>query len=197
MPISRQMAKAKAEAVYWDNYVKYLDSVDERGSGVGKGKPKAPSQVLHVSPFGLNLPVPADGPRVLLKVSGNAGFWNDHKTKWTSAGVAYARDDWGDDPATEISLPFRAYREARLSLTTGLSATGTRAVAKGTKKPYLNYRTATTVTTSLPFGRPIGASGAGSNPTEDAVFLILAIQFQVNGQYSAGTQVTHVREKGE
>lgn len=196
MPISTKMARAKAEAVYWDNYVKYLDSVDERGSGVGKGKPRPESTILHVLPFSVSLPAAAaGGATTLLKASGNAATWNTHKGKWKVASIDYARDSFGDDPATEISVAFK-FREARVSITTGLLTAGVRKVAKGTKKPYLSYNGPSTVTTSLPFGRPIGATGAGANITENAVFEILASQFQVNGKLPTGQKITHIKEKG-
>ena len=42
MGIPKNLAKAKQLAVYWDNYINYLTSLDDRQLKVGQGKPKPP-----------------------------------------------------------------------------------------------------------------------------------------------------------
>lgn len=188
MPISTKMARAKAEAVYWDNYVKYLETVDDRGSGVGKGKKRPKSVVLHIAPFGLDINTATD----LLKVSANATTWNTHQSKWTNAGAKYARDDWGDT-AAENSLDIR-YRPARVVIRDNVSDNGIKTIAKGTKRPYLKYGG---TSSSIPFGRALGANNVASSATEAEIFTLIYNGFLVSGVMSDGRRVTHVKEKGK
>lgn len=121
-----------------DNWVKYMTDATRRGSRVGQGKPRPPSKILYIKPFGLSMPTTQ-----FARVSASETAWNGYKgsfTGYTSDGPLGAND-------TEIK-PANFY-PARIVVVEGRSNTGVADTSKKTGMKYLKYGGKST---SIPFG---------------------------------------------
>jgi len=122
-----------------DNYIKYMTDASKRGQNVGEGKPRPKSQKLYIDPFNIALAAGQVVPQ-----SGNQATWTTYAAAIGNRAAATA-------PADEnLIVKVADYSAARISITTGRSATGVKKVSKVTGLPYLSYGG---TSTSLPFGR--------------------------------------------
>ena len=126
MPIPTKLAQAKLLATYWDNYVNYLTSLDDRQPGIGQGDPKPPQTPLYVKPFAYDL----DGTQYI-EVNGTASRW----ASWGSAFSPYTKDTLG---AGETALDIRL-SPARLIIKENVSTTKQVRTANTTKRKYITY----------------------------------------------------------
>ena len=149
MGFPKALAKAKQQAVYWDNYVNYLDSIDDKQPNVGNGNPKPAQTELYIKPFGIDLDTDQ-----YLKVNGTTERWSSYQTQLTG----YAKDDLNESGG-EFFLKLRNVSPAKIVIRTGMSTTGTVKTAVATKRKYVSYGG---TAGSLPFGRQT----AGENELE-------------------------------
>lgn len=145
---------------YWDNYVKYLDNVDERQDNVGNGTKREAQQELYVFPFGVEF-----------NFTNQRVTANGHQATWTarkSSFLSYTDETWTGGEKQVIRLP--RYRPAKiLFVTWDNELTGKRTESKRTKRPYLKYNTKSR---GVPFGR------ASENTTQEAAFTALKTAFK-------------------
>jgi hypothetical protein len=127
MGIPKKLAQGKRMAVYWDNYVNYLNTVDDRQPNVGNGKHKPPQTVLYLKPFSDKL---ADAQ--FLKATATTSLWTAYKTK-------FGTNSKDDIASTDTVLKNTGYKAAKVIITTGLSATAITKTAKTTKRKYASY----------------------------------------------------------
>lgn len=140
MAIPSKLAKAKQLAIYWDNYVNYLNNLDEQQPNIGNGTPKPPQQELFVKPFALDFDVDQ-----YIKVSGTQDRWNTWGAQFANYTKATLNTGGG-----EYSLKIRGVRPARVIVKTGISTTKTVVTAKTTKRKYITYGG---TAGSIPFGK--------------------------------------------
>jgi hypothetical protein len=79
MGVPTTLAKAKQLAVYWDNYVTYLSTLDDKQPNIGNGSPKPPQTALYVKPFSVELDTDQ-----YLKANGTESRWTAFGGKFTS-----------------------------------------------------------------------------------------------------------------
>lgn len=139
--MARKYSRILSAAKYYsaiDNYIKYITDASKRGSRVGTGDPRPASQRLFVDPFGLD-----PGETTLAIVSAAQPTWNARKAQFTGYTV--------DTLASGIeAVKIAGYRAARVVITTGRAARGTRDVSRITGLAYLKYGGNST---SVPFGQ--------------------------------------------
>ena len=139
MPVPTRLAKAKLDAVYWDNYVKYLNTIDDRQSRIGQGKPIPPQIELYVKPFSLTLDTDQ-----YIKANGTSSRWGTFQAHFTS----YTKADI-DEAGGEMALDLR-FRAAKVVIKTGMSTNKTVRKALTTGKDYVTYGGESG---SVPFGK--------------------------------------------
>lgn len=127
MGYPKRLARAKSLAAGWDNYVNYLNNIDDRQDKVGSGTAKPPTISVYINPFTLNL-----GDKVRLQSSANQAT---HSAIGALANTYAPANLTAGDTAVKI----KGFKPARVVRKTGITARGTRAVSKRTKLPYLNY----------------------------------------------------------
>ena len=174
MPIPTRLAQAKQLAVYWDNYVNYLSTVDDRQPGIGTGDPKPPQTALFIKPFGYDV-----ATEQFIEANGTAARW----ATWGSAFTNYTRDTLGGT-GTVLSAKFSP---ARIVVKEGLSTTKQVVTARTTKRKYISYGG---TAGSIPFGI--------QTATDDEVTIYNTIRSTIKGltQYNALTmRVSRIKEK--
>lgn len=126
MPIPTKLAQAKLLATYWDNYIAYLNNLDDRQPGIGQGDPKPPQTPLYIKPFAYDLDTTQ-----YIEANGTASRWASYQASFAN----YTKDtlEAGD---TIISPKFTP---ARLIVKEGLSTTKQVRTANTTKRKYVSY----------------------------------------------------------
>ncbi len=126
MGIPSNLARAKQLAVYWDNYVNYLSTVDDRQPNIGQGTPKPPQTKLYLIPFDKDL-----AANQYLEANGTA-------SRWSTFGASFAGYTKATLAGTDTTLNIR-FTPARVVIKTGLSTTKQVVTAKTTKRKYITY----------------------------------------------------------
>lgn len=177
MGIPTKLAQAKRLAVYWDNYINYLSTLDDRQPGVGQGKPKPPQTKLYIKPFSLTLDTDQ-----FLEGNGTSSRWGTFQTHFVNRTKDTLNTSGG-----EISLNLKRFTPARIVIKTGMSTTKTVATAKTTKRKYITYGGESG---SIPFGR---------NTTEAELDAYNTIKTAIEGDntnFDANTmRVSRIKEK--
>ena len=174
MPIPTRLAQAKQLAVYWDNYVNYLSTVDDRQPGIGTGDPKTPQTPLYVKPFGYDI-----ATEQYIEANGTAARW----ATWGSLFTGHTKDSL---TGTETVLSAR-FTPARIVIKEGLSTTKQIVTAKTTKRKYITYGG---TSGSIPFGI--------QTATDDEVTTFSSLRNAIKSatQFNAQTmRVSRVKEK--
>ena len=136
MGFSAELARAKQAAVYFDNYIKYLSTLDDRQPNIGQGKDKPPQTELYIKPFGLTLT-----PTQYLARNATTARWDTYKehvgdrAKDTKSG-------------TDNVLPIKSFSPARVVIKIGLGSKKVQTAATTKRK----YVTRGGVSGSIPFG---------------------------------------------
>ena len=175
MGIPTKLARAKQLAVYWDNYVKHLDSIDDRQPNIGQGKPKPPQIALYIKPFGTDL-----ATSQYLEVNGTQARWNTYKAHFTG----YTKETI-DVAGNESSLTLRNISPAKIVIKTGVSTNPTVKTATGTKRKYVTYGGESG---AIPFGQ--NGSSEEADSFEVIKGLITATNFD-----SQTTKISRIKEK--
>ena len=176
MGIPKNLAKAKQLAVYWDNYINYLTTLDDRQLKVGQGKPKPPQTELYVKPFGLEL-----GTGQYLKVNGTSERWNSYKGSF--AGYVKETINAGGG---ELFIKLRNVSPAKVVVKTGMSTTNRVVTATTTKRKYVSRGGESG---SIPFG----VKTAGETEVEAYNAIRAAI---MSSGFDANTmQISRIKEK--
>lgn len=139
MGFPRKLLQAKRDAVYWDNYMNHLNSLDDRQSKVGQGDPKPPQTELYIKPFALEL----DSDQYL-KVNGTTERWNAYRSSFSG----YTKETI-NAAGGEIFLKLRNVSPAKVVVKTGMSTSKSVVTAKTTKRKYVDYGGKSG---SIPFG---------------------------------------------
>lgn len=126
-----------------DNYLLWLNGTADRQVGVGNGKARPATTNLYVKPFGVAL-----NAKQYAQVSGNATYWGNNKTKFTSKKATIDEINAGGT-TDESALKLKGFRAARVVHRTGMLETGKVSTSNVTKTKYLNYGG---TSTSIPFG---------------------------------------------
>ena len=103
MGIPTNLAKAKQLAVYWDNYVNYLNTLDDKQPNIGNGTSKPPQTTLYVKPFGDVFPT-----ALYIKTTGTSDRWDTYKTHFGT----YTKETLVS--GTESAIKPRGFRPARV-----------------------------------------------------------------------------------
>ena len=176
MGIPKTLAQAKRNAVYWDNYVNYLTSLDDRQPNIGQGDPKPPQTELYVKPFALELDTDQ-----YLKANGTSQRWTAYQSSFTG----YTRETLNAGSG-EIFLNLRNVRPAKVVVKVGMSTGKTVVTARTTKRKYVS-RGGTAG--SIPFGvRTVGE-------TEVEAYNALRAAIMASGFDTNTMQVSRIREK--
>lgn len=149
MGFPKKLAQAKQLAVYFDNWVNHISTIDDKQPNVGSGNPKPAQTELYIKPFGLDLDTDQ-----FLKVNGTTERWSSYQSQLTG----YAKADL-NEAGGEFFLKLRNVTPAKIIIKTGMSTTPTVKTAVATKRKYANYGG---TAGSLPFGRQT----AGENELE-------------------------------
>lgn len=136
MGISSDLARAKQQAVYFDNYVNYLNTLDDRQPNIGQGDDKPPQTAVYVKPFSFEL--------------GVSQFIQENATKarWDSYESVIGDRTTDVLPGTAVIIPFKGFRPARIVIKTGVGAKRVE-TSKRTKRKYV---TRGGVSGSIPIG---------------------------------------------
>ena len=175
MGIPTSLARAKQLAAYWDNYVNYLSTIDDRQLNIGQGKPKPPQIPLYIKLFGTDLA--ADQ---YLEVNGTQARWDTYKAHFAN----YTKETI-DVAGGESSLKLRNVRPARIVIRTGVSTTASVKTAAATKRKYVSYGGESG---SIPFGQ--NGSSEEADSFEIIKGLITATDFN-----SQTTKISRIKEK--
>ena len=176
MGIPKSLAKAKQNAVYWDNYVNYLTSLDDRQPNIGQGDPKPPQTELYVKPFALELDTDQ-----YLKVNGTSERWTAYQSSFTG----YAKDSLNAGSG-EIFLKLRNVTPAKIVVKTGMSSTNRVVTAKTTKRKYV---TRGGKAGSIPFGVKTATE------TEVEAYNVLRSAIMASGFDTNTMQISRIKEK--
>jgi hypothetical protein len=175
MGVPTKLAKAKQMAVYWDNYVNYLSTLDDKQPKVGQGSPKPPQTVLYIKPFAIDLDTDQ-----YLKANGTSERW----TTFGSAFNNYTKPTLNTGSG-EIDIAIRRVRPAKVVIKTGMSITKSVKTANTTKRKYVTYGG---VSGSIPFGKY-------STDTEVEAYQTIAAAVKAVGGFNADTmRVSRVKE---
>lgn len=136
MGISSKLASAKREAVYFDNQVEYLSTLDDRQPNIGQGEDKPPQTPLYIKPFAFELT-----PTQFIRENATAARWTTYKAEIGNRAVDTVAD-------TAKIIPFRGFTPARIVIKTGVGAKQVK-TSKSTKRKYVS-RGGTSG--SIPFG---------------------------------------------
>ncbi len=177
MGVPSNLANAKRLAVYFDNYINYLTTLDDRQPNIGQGQDKPPQTELYVRPFALD--IDADQ---FIKVNGTGERW----TGFGASFSAYAKDTLNVGGG-EVALKIRGVTPARVVIKTGISATKSVVTAKTTKRKYVS-RGGTSG--SIPFGK-----GATTDTEVEAYDTIVAAVKASGGFNAATMRVSRIKEK--
>lgn len=174
MPIPTKLAQAKLLATYWDNYMNYLNNLDDRQPGIGQGDPKPPQTPLYIKPFAYDLDTTQ-----FIEANGTANRWSSYGASF----APYTKDTLG---AGETTLSPK-FSPARLIVKEGLSTTKQIRTANTTKRKYVTY------------GGKAGSVPFGINtPTDDELDVYQTIRTAVlgNANFAAATmRISRVKEK--
>ncbi len=176
MGIPTQLARAKQLAVYWDNYVNYLSTLDDKQANIGQGKPKPPQIPLYIKPFGMDLATDQ-----FLEVNATQSRWTSYQSLFTN----YAKDSL-NAAGGESSLKLRNVSPARIVIRTGVSTNATVKTATGTKRKYVTYGGESG---SIPFGQN------GASEEADSFEVIKAAIVGSAGFNPQTTKISRVKEK--
>lgn len=124
MGISSQLARAKQEAVYFDNYIDYLNTLDDRQPNIGQGTDKPPQTPLYIKPFSFALT-----PTQFIQENATKARWDSYQT------VIGARAT-DVKSATAVIIPFKGFRPARIVIKTGVGAKRVE-TSRRTKRKYV------------------------------------------------------------
>ncbi len=174
MPIPSRLAEAKQLAVYWDNYVNYLSTVDDRQPNVGQGTPKPPQIALFIKPFAFDLATDQ-----FIEANGTASRW----ATWETAFTNYTKASLG---SSETALGIKL-SPARVVIKQGMSTTKQVQTAKTTKRKYITYGG---TNGSVPFGLQTG--------TDNELTLFNTIRTNIKGLTafdSSTMRVSRIKEK--
>ncbi len=174
MPIPTKLAQAKLLATYWDNYISYLNNLDDRQPGIGQGDPKPPQTPLYIKPFAYDLDTTQ-----FIEANGTA-------SRWATWGVSFAPYTKDTLAGGETSLDIRL-SPARVIVKEGLSTTKQVRTANTTKRKYITYGGKSG---SVPFGL--------NTATDDEldVYNTIRTAIKAQGAFSTTTmRVSRVKEK--
>jgi hypothetical protein len=175
MGIPTSLAKAKQLAVYWDNYVNYLSTLDDRQPNIGQGKPRPPQTTVYITPFGKDL-----AANQFLVASATAARWNTFKT---AIGNKAKDTLTGADSVLNLD----AVRVAKVVIKTGISTTKQIKSSSRTKRKYITYGGEAG---SIPFGRNV------ETDDEYDVYQGLVTAIKANSAFSATTmKISRIKEK--
>jgi len=125
-----------------DNLIKYWSDSTRRGTNVGQGEPRPPSQLLYVVPFGVSL------------ATGQMARQSAAETAWQRYGSQFNNYTDATQPVDAGNVVKLAdYAAARVIILEGRSNTGTVKTSAVTGMKYLSYGGSST---SIPFGRSVG-----------------------------------------
>lgn len=177
MGVPTNLARAKQLALYWDNYINYLTTLDDRQPNIGQGRDRPLQVQLYVQPFGIDL-----ATTQYLEVGGTAEKW----TAFKAAFGAHTSDNV-DLSGANTTLDIGTYRPAKVVIKTGLSTTKQVVTAKTTKR---KYTTRGGISGAVAFGR--------KNGTEleiEAYEEIRASIKATTGFNAATTKISRIKEK--
>lgn len=148
---SRILESAKYFAAI-DNYIKYVTDSTKRGSRVGTGKKRPPSQLLYLIPFGRTLVSDEGDPtkNQMAVARGARATWDRVK------GEAEVNTRVKQTAPANAGLIVRLedFRPARVNIITGRAGQGTAKTSAVTGMKYLSYGGKST---SIPFGKKVAA----------------------------------------
>ena len=174
MGIPSKLAQAKLLATYWDNYINYLNTLDDRQPGIGQGDPKPPQTPLYIKPFGYDV-----ATNQFIEANGTATRWTSYKTAFSS----YTKDTL--DGSDTIITP--KFSPARVVVKEGLSTTKQVRTARTTKRKYV---TRGGKAGSVPFGL--------NTATDDELDVFTAIKNAIvatSGFVPATMRISRIKEK--
>lgn len=174
MGVPTKLAKAKLLATYWDNYVNYLATVDDRQPNIGQGKSRPPQTQLYIKPFSLSLDTDQ-----YLEANGTSA-------RWATFGAAFNNytKDTLNTGGGEISLNLK-FRPAKVTVKTGMSTSKTVTTAATTKRKYVTY------------GGEAGSVPFGKNTTdlELDVYNTIKTAIQGNASFDSNTmKISRIKE---
>ena len=167
------LAAAKREAIYYDNYVNYLNSLDDRQPNIGQGQDKPPQVEVLFKPFGLTL-------TATQHLAANATA-----ERWTAYNAAVGARAKAIPGGTDVILPIKSFKPARIVIKTGVGAKR----VETSKRTGRKYVTRGGTSGSIPFGQ----DGAESE-LEAFDAIKTAIQNQA-GFNADTTKISRVKEK--
>lgn len=169
MGFPKKLAQAKTAAVYWDNYVNYLATLDDKQPNIGNGTPKPPQILLYIKPFALDLHTDQ-----FLSAYGTNTTWSTQTAKFTGYTTAALTGD-------QIALKLKNVRPARVVIKTGMTTNSVVKTSKATKRKYLSR------------GGTAGSVPFGKNGSTEEANAFAAIKTAIG--VAAGQSVSRVREK--
>jgi len=140
MPVARfsRVLRGQRGQAAKTRYINYLEALDIEPD-IGSRGPRPPEIPLYLTPFGVDL-----GNELVLEAKAVTTAYNALNGPITAARIKNAV------PNGLQALKIRGVRAARVSVTSGLQATGTVATSKLTGLKYANYGG---TSQSCPFGR--------------------------------------------
>lgn len=177
MGVPSNLAKAKQLAVYWDNYINYLNTLDDRQPNIGNGKSKPPQTELFIQPFGGNF-----SATQYINPNATSSRWQTYKAAFGTHTKETINLAGSDTVLTGLKV-----RPAKIVIKTGLSTSRRVVLAKTTKRKYATYGGESG---SVPFGK--------KNNTEtelEAYEEILAALKTAIGANNQTVRVSRIREK--
>ena len=173
MGVPSNLASAKREAAYFDNYINYLNTLDDRQPNIGQGEDKPPQVKVYIKPFGLTLTATQ-----YLSANATAARW----TAYNSAVGTRAKATPG---GTDVELPIQSFKPARIVIKTGVGAKRVE-TSKRTKRKYV---TRGGTSGSIPFGQD------GSETELDAYNAIRTAIEAGAGFNASTTKFSRIKEK--
>lgn len=174
MPIPTQLAKAKQLAVYWDNYVNYLSTVDDRQPNIGQGTEKPAQTQLFIRPFSVSL-----SNEQYISANGTLA-------RWTTYGDNFNNHTKNTLSNTEFEIPIGSFVPARVVIKTGISSTKTVVTARTTKR---KYTTRGGTSGSIPYGRNLATD------VETTIFNTIKAAILPDPVADKTVRVSRVKEK--
>lgn len=169
-----KLAAAKREAVYFDNYLTYLNTLDDRNPNIGQGEATPPQVDLYVKPFGIDL-----HSTQYLVASGTASRWASYKTLF----APFTKETINE--GTENVLDLSRVRPGKIVIKTGVGAKRVVTAATTRRK----YTTRGGKAGAIPFGRRLAAE----NEQEAYSFIRAAIKASA-GFNDETTKVSRIKE---
>ena len=176
MVFPKNLAKGAKMAAAWNNYLAYLQSVDDQQPNVGNGAAKPPQKELYVWPFSFDI----EETTQRVAKNGTESLWGTYGTYMSN----YTDATWA--PANAIILRPKSFQPARVVIRILTSTNGVVKTSAKTKLKYLQYPGKAG---SLPYGRNV----AGDNEAD--VFSTIRTAIYAGISNDANVKISRSREK--